>query len=99
LVVGEELERRAGFCHAAVELGECLLNLYATPLVRGGRKLALELGAGQSQRFERLHALRIPDGARLPLGPCPLHLVDAFLNARLGVDQPFARITHGASLL
>src|SRR5690349_8823338 len=55
------------FGDAPVNLGQRLLQLRATPLVGGRAQLTLELGAGQSQRFERVHAFRIADRLGQPI--------------------------------
>src|SRR5712691_9267221 len=87
-------DRRAGFRHAAIDFLDGLQDLRAPPFVSGRGQLALELGAREPQRFERVDALGIAHRLRLPVHARPFHLLCALLNPRFCVDESFARITH-----
>ena len=84
------LRGRVRFGDAPVDLGDRLLQLRAAPFVSGRAQLTLELGAGQPQRFERVHAFRIADRLGQSVRSRPLHFFHALLNPRLGIDQSFA---------
>jgi len=90
-------ERGAGLGHAAIDLVERLLQLDPPPVVGRGRKLPLELGAGQAQRLERPHLFRIAHHARAGLRALPLELFHPLLDSAICVDQTFACITHALS--
>ena len=77
-----------------VDFGNRGGNLLLANRVRRRRALSFELGRRESQRLYLADALGVGwrrAGAPLALGLPLLHL---FLNARVGVYQPFSGITH-----
>ena len=80
---------------ALVDFGECRLNLLLPHRMRRRRRLALELGTGQPQRFDCPRPLgvrrRLRVCAAAPFGFPLFHLL---LDSRVCVDQAFSRVTH-----
>ena len=80
---------------ALVDLGEGRLNLLLPHGMRRRRRLALELGPGQPQRFDCTGPFgvrrRLRVGAAAPFGFPLFHLL---LDSRVCVDQAFSRVTH-----
>src|SRR5262245_40112342 len=87
----DSVQRRTSRCarrrHSAIHFLDGLNNLRAPPLMSRRRQLPLELGASQPQGLERLLALRIACRLRPAVGALALHFLEAFLNARLSINQ------------
>src|SRR5689334_1772123 len=84
-----------GLLHTAVDFFDRLHDLRAPAFVGGGGELAIELGARQPQRLQRVLFLRVAnDFAAVLACPLALQLFHALLNSRFRIDKAFARITH-----
>src|SRR2546428_8897717 len=83
----------AGLRHPPIDLHHRLRDLSFPAFVRGHSQLPFELRARKPQRFERADELRIANRPPLPRRSLALDFLEAFLNARLRIDQSLTCIT------